>query len=150
MIVSFYYKPKNTYPERVYVLYGEWRKRNKRAMGVSTRLPFFSRETTPRENKALADASRLHYWQYEDLQILLNDEARFQSQSSISQFKDALAQELKSARSSELLLQLPILSLPRCRRHTQAAPSMLRRSMRAYGQCRIVFRLSKRKTRESA
>lgn len=153
MRVAFYFKPENTYPERIYVLYGDWVSRNKRAMGISKSLPFFKRSATPKEAATLAEATRMRYWQYEDLQTLLNDEARFMSPSSLAEFTQALHNELAASRSQSLAAQLPSLDIPVGRGYTrkQETPSKaIRPILRAYGQCRIVFRLSAKKMRERA
>lgn len=105
MKVTYYLKLRNTYPERIYVLYGAWAKRNTRAMGISKRHPFFQRDATQEELLALDGATRMTYWQYESIVELLDDERKMMSDEQFVAFADALKKELR-VWSKELIQQL--------------------------------------------
>jgi len=103
MRVSYYFKPKTKYPERIYVLYGDWRPRNMRQMGISKRRPFHTRKATTEEEEAMESATRMIYFQYEDIGTFLKDEAKFIT--DIQALKQKLCYELHSI-STQLVDQI--------------------------------------------
>lgn len=80
-------------------------------MGISTRLPFASRQATSEEKEHIKQSTRMTYFQYENLQTLIDDERRFQTEDQVAIFAERLESELKSWGSKELVTQLPMLNL---------------------------------------
>lgn len=76
MLVRYYYKPQMKYPARIYVLYGEWNRRNMKGQGIMAERSFYTRSATKSELEFLEGCPRLHYDQYDDPAILAFDENR--------------------------------------------------------------------------
>ena len=78
--VEYYFKAKNKYPARIYVFIHaeDWRPRNRKAMALANKTPFFSRPMTENEIFEAIPDMRMLYYQYESWDQLIEDERKEQ------------------------------------------------------------------------
>lgn len=74
----YYFKKQTKYPPRIYVfMHGEkWLDRNRRTMGLAFELPFLKRKMNSEEIEYEAQFCRLHGYQYESWEPILEAELK--------------------------------------------------------------------------
>ena len=75
--IAYYFKPETKYPPRIYLfIHSEmWQNRNLRPMGLHGSHPFLRRPMTIEEIEENHFNNRMRYFQYENWEKLLKDEA---------------------------------------------------------------------------
>lgn len=69
LIVSYFFKPKTKFPPRLYLLFGHWPERNRRAAGISKQPCLYTRRIGKIEREEINDCGRMMSCQFEAHQI---------------------------------------------------------------------------------